>query len=263
MKRFFAPMIILALTLSLLACGQTADPTIAPGTTASTQASTAPTVTPSTAPTAAPTEPTIPSTAPTEPTEATEPEVPYDKEAAAFLLGTWHLLAEADGETLGLPGLEASMQLPMYFQFAEDGTVCCYADAEEAKAAAKIFFQEQAVIDYVKEACYAQFTQQGMSRDEADAALLQYYGMTMDQYVTLSLNATVEAMDFSGMTATTDYYVADGKLYILAEDSSGFECYSLTHGENSITITEATSCNGEFFLVENSNSLPQTLTKVN
>lgn len=249
MKRFLIPVLALALTLSLAACSKEPQST----TTAPTTASTAPTQAPTTAPTVAPTQPTL---------APTEPSYPFDYDAAEALCNLWQTTLVMDDVQLGMPGLGKNFELTVYVEFDDTGMVYTYVDKAHAEEVFSDFFQQKSVRSYVKDSCYAQLEQQGISRDEAEAAIQQAYGMSVEEYVDFLIETMRQSMDFSGMSASSHYYVENGQLYVLSVTGSDWEEYTFEAGEERLDITGAVSPDGNFFLITSADALPQQMTIV-
>lgn len=251
MKNKLILLIAAAIALSLLACAKEADPS---GSAPDSQ------------PTAAPTQPqvtTAPTTVPTEPTTVpTQPSYPFDAEEADFLYGLWQSELTVDEDMLGLPGLGKSFKLTVYVEFDDLGMVYTYVDKTQAEEAFDKLFSNKNVRKFVKNACYAQLEEQGLSKKEAEAAIKETYGMTMDQYVDFYIETVRDALDFEGMSARTHYYAEGNDLYVLSQSGEGWEEYAIKVENGKMTIQEAVSPDGSFFLIESAEDLPKKLTMV-
>ncbi len=258
MKNKLILLLAAVIAISMLACAKEPDPTQSAPDTRPTAVPTQPHV--PTAPTTVPTEPT---TVPTEPTTVpTESRYPFDAEEADYLFGLWQSELTVDEEMLGLPGLGKSFKLTVYVEFDDLGMVYTYVDKTEAEAAFNKLFDNKNVRKFVKNACYAQLEEQGYSKKEAEEMIKQTYGMTMDEYVDLYIETVRDTMDFEGMSTNTHYYAEGNDLYVLSPSGVGWEEYSIEVRDGKMTIQEAVSPDGEFFLIGSAQDLPKKLSMV-
>ena len=261
MKRVLILPLCILLAVVLLACGGeqggSSVPTTAPAQPSRpTQAATV-----TTRPTTVPTEPT---TYPTEPTTApTEPDFPFDEEESAHLFGLWRTEQTFDADALGLPKLKDSLKLTVYVEFDDLGHAFFYVERAKAEKAFHDFFSRAAVIKQVKDSCYAIFKEQGLSQKEADQYVKDTYGKTMDQYVKMTIESVYNKLDIDNMATNTRYYSEGKKLYILSSDLENWEEYTIDVQNGTMTIKEATSPDGTFFLLGSVKELPKKLTSAN
>lgn len=251
MKCKWILLLAAVMALSMLACGKAQDASTAPPSTAAT----------TTAPTH-PQEPTQPTTtAPTEPSSVpTEPSYPFDPEEADYLYGLWKTELTVDEEMLGLPGLGKSFKLTVHVEFDDLGKVYTFVDTNHAEEAFNKLFENKNVRKFVKNACYAQLEEQGYSKKEAEEVIKQTYGMTMDEYVDFYIQTVQDALDFEGMSTNTHYYAEGSKLYVLSQSAEGWEEYTIEVRDGKMTIKEAVSPDGNFFLIDSTDELPKKLT---
>ena len=123
------------------------------------------------------------------------------------LYGKWVGEIVIPGDVLGTTGYVDELPCNVYFAFSNVGDVTVsmeLSDEEAFKDAMK-----QMVIDIAVESLEAE----GISKEEADEAMQQVYGMTMQEYAA----ATVEEMDVGDMVSQFNsnmvYYVEDGVMY--------------------------------------------------
>ena len=125
------------------------------------------------------------------------------------LQGKWEAEMSASAEDMGLDmeGFEGELALRISMDLGNDGTMTMgfttvnndeFCDAMSA---------------FMLNAMYAEFEAQGVSKEDGDAAMVEYYGMTTEEYV----EAIMAEMDFSAyfesMSMKGVYYVANGQLY--------------------------------------------------
>lgn len=135
----------------------------------------------------------------------------FTTSACQHLFGSWSAEMVIDGEKelgLEIPGESLDYTAYLTYTFQNDGTLIIEATFEEES-----YFH--AVELFTIELMYATFEEQGLSRDEADAAMIDTYGMNTADYV----KATVAEMDVDDYAQRVEmvYYVSDGKIYA-AED---------------------------------------------
>ena len=123
--------------------------------------------------------------------------------ATAAIQGKWGHTVELTGEMMGEPGFDGTMTFQLVLELGNDGTMSCYVTILDMSA----------MHDYLVDTVYAQMADAGMSQEQADAAILQSTGMTIDEYIDYSLSM----IDFNSFFGTVNikgvYYVEDGKLY--------------------------------------------------
>lgn len=131
--------------------------------------------------------------------------------ACQGLFGTWEGAYTMTGEMMGDPTLP-DMPVILGITFHNDGTF------EESVRMADKQGYAQLLKAYYIDALYAEFEgQYGMTKEEADQAMLAAYGMDVEAYA----EVMAAAIDWDAMLAAGEhegvYYVADGKLYSGAE----------------------------------------------
>lgn len=120
------------------------------------------------------------------------------------LFGSWSCETTFTAEEMGLEGVDLSVTSYTAMTFTEKGELIEKTEYEETSY--KAFVQY-----YSAEIIYESYNQMGMSRDEADAAFLDESGMTVAEYVAL----TVESLDMDDYNQeyTSVYYVEEDTLY--------------------------------------------------
>lgn len=127
--------------------------------------------------------------------------------ACQGLFGTWEGVYTMTGEMMGDATLP-DMPVILGITFHNDGSY-----TESARMADKTGYTAL-MKDYYIQALYAEFENQyGMTREQADQAMREAYGMDVEGYS----QVLAAALDFDALLAATSqegvYYVADGKLY--------------------------------------------------
>ena len=123
--------------------------------------------------------------------------------ATADIQGKWGYTINATGDMMGEPGFNGSLKFMLVLELGNDGTMSMYlkiVDVSDMKS-------------YLTDAMYAELAKEGLSREQADAAIKEATGMTMEQYIeyvlgTIDFNSMLGSVNFNGV-----YYVEDGKLY--------------------------------------------------
>lgn len=131
--------------------------------------------------------------------------------ATAELQGKWGFDIPLTAEDLGLPELSEPLVFVQIMEFGNDGTLKTYTTVSDEKAFWDI------IIDVYVEAMYAELAAQGLNRDAADQAMMDAYGMGVEEYLQdsikdVSVNELLE--DIMGdVSSQAVYYVENGKLY--------------------------------------------------
>ncbi len=128
-----------------------------------------------------------------------------------FLHGTWvsdvNMTAEMMGLAIGFPdGVDCIYTM----EFSNDGYLTSKLMLKDEEAFTKGYR------DYLLEYTYLSLEMQGVSRDDADAAMQQVYGLTVTEYVdatlkSMDIGALIQSM-FMAFNYTEVYYVQDGKI---------------------------------------------------
>ncbi len=126
--------------------------------------------------------------------------------------GVWAMEIEASGEQaeemMQMPGLDAAMKMRVLLELNHDATMKLSFSIVDEEAF------KTAMTTYMVEALYAEFEAQGINKEEADAAMVEAYGMGMADYAatlmnSMNLNDLLSAANVNGV-----YYVENSKLYI-------------------------------------------------
>ncbi len=133
--------------------------------------------------------------------------------ACKELFGTWvcNYTVDAQNEIqFTIPDQDLNYTMIMTFTFNNDGT-----GKVEARPEKESYMRVLRIVTI--EQFYYEFAQEGYSRDEAELAMEQTYGMGVEQYVDTAL----AQMNLAQLTVSTElvYYVQDGVLY----DASSWE----------------------------------------
>ena len=150
--------------------------------------------------------------------------------ACKDLFGTWEGTVEMDGSLMGIPDFPSTLELLVKTDFSNDGNM---------KMTASLANKDEltdAIITYYCDTFYAEFSAQGMNKDEANAAMVQAYGMNVEEYSAY----IADTIDFSTLLSSLNYkykyYVADGKLYSGVSWGATFEEDDYTLADGVLTI---------------------------
>lgn len=167
----------------------------------------------------------------------------FKTSACEALFGTWEANVSITGEMMNLDGFEGALELSMVIVFTNDGKISISTKAtkpEDFDASLK---------EYMMESVYAELEKSGIKREEADAALKQSAGMTVEEYVesmmkVIDFSAMVEMMDMEGF-----YYVEGNKLYAARSWEEEMEPAAFTLVDGKLTIPDLLA-EGSFERVE-------------
>lgn len=130
----------------------------------------------------------------------------FDAQVCQPLFGTWQGEFVMTGEMMGDPSLP-EIRVILGITFRDDGTwteSVCLAD-EEA-------FQK-VLTEYYIQVLYSEFAGHGLTKEEADQAMMEAYGKTVAEYAA-ALAQIIDINAALGLSAVTGvYFVADGQLY--------------------------------------------------
>ena len=126
--------------------------------------------------------------------------------------GKWSCLVQLTGEMMGIEDFPGTLDCYMILNFTNDGEM-----GFAVEIANQASFMES-MVAYTLDVTYQEFAAAGIDKATADAAMVETYGMTTEEYIRQQL----EAMDFNAMFesifAELDiggvYYVEDGQLYV-------------------------------------------------
>jgi len=121
--------------------------------------------------------------------------------------GTWVCRLDMDGEMMDLEDFQETLPVNLVIKLTNDGHLNMTIEvADETE-----FYQT--LKDYMMDLMYDELTGAGLTAEEADQAMVDTYGMTIEEYVDYALGQ----MDFNSLFATMNYnlvyYIADGQLF--------------------------------------------------
>ena len=130
--------------------------------------------------------------------------------ACAPLFGKWQAQIDLPGSALdaALAAYVDVIPVLITFDFHNDGSLNMTMAAADEEQLSQVMYQ------YTVDLMYQEFTSMGLSADEANAAMLQAYGMSVEDYV----SAAVQEMDFnelfSAFSVDYVYYVEGDQMYL-------------------------------------------------
>ena len=258
MKKLLALSLAAALALSLLACGKKTEspaPTTEPSapSTQLTDPSTEPSVpsSPITEPSSEITEPsteitepsteiTEPSTDPTQPsTEATEPPSKFDPTVCADAFGVWYSVVRLDGSQLSLRDFESDLFFNLIWVFGGTGHYNILPDPNQFDQA--IADYEQLLIEYMVEGRRLIYISEaklnGISSSKANKQWRNDHEPTARAESTAAVTALNLKVRFSQLSASGEYYIENGRLYLVPTEGTGCSM-GFSSGEEGLVLVD-------------------------
>lgn len=147
-----------------------------------------------------------------------------------MLYGIWACRVDADGELMDLTDFSGTLPLNLMFTFTNDGHLTLgleVADRAEFLQAIKL---------YMIDSLYQELASSGLNQEQADAAMMEVYGMTVEQYA----EAYTAQMDTDTLFADAReeyvYYVEGNTLYVADSWSDEFEPNTFTLSGDSLSL---------------------------
>ena len=141
--------------------------------------------------------------------------------ACKDLFGNWQAKYEIPADRLSMADL--TMQMRITYTFYNDGEVRIEV---EVMNVSNLTGQ---VAQRLSQIMYDQYSQQGMTQAQADAACMELHGQTVQAFCQQRAKTVVDVMD---SVEEKVYYVEDGVLYIGDDWGSGFQSYEFRMDEN-------------------------------
>lgn len=120
--------------------------------------------------------------------------------ACKALFGTWTGTVSMNAEEMGMTG-SGKVEAQVTYTFTNDGKMECTMALKDVEGYAKL----------MEDMMYKTFADQGMSKDEADSAMQEVYGMGVEEFCMETAQTVADS--FAAMDVTMVYYVADGKIF--------------------------------------------------
>ena len=148
--------------------------------------------------------------------------------------GKWFCEVVLTGDMMGMPGYFESLPCTLYYEFGKTGELIGTIELDDYLA-----FTEE-LKRMATEVTLKAFTDQGISQDLIDDAMVEVYGMTVEEYV----DAYVEAIDmddiFGKFTQNGVYYVGQNGVYSSQSWYEEFDCSEYTLENDVLIIQEQT-----------------------
>jgi len=158
-------------------------------------------------------------------------DVRFTTASTKHLHGKWGCDVVLPGELIGTTGYLDEVPCTLIYEFCNDGNLLQSVEIHD-----RLAFME-GMKKLTLDATYLNFAQMGASKEVADQAILAETGMTMEEYISL----TVDAIDlddiFGAMTTDGVYYVSENRMYQALSWYNEFESSDYTL-EDGILIIE-------------------------
>ena len=153
--------------------------------------------------------------------------------ATKHLQGTWVCDTTITDEAIGKVAVRFTLQLSNSGELTESIAV-----KDEKAYMAKLK-------PYTIDTLYESFAQQGMSKAQADEAMLATYGLNVNDYVEEYLESVDVAAIYEAFTVKNVYYVEGDTIYTALNWGAKFEGSAYTLKDGKLTIDDCTDEDGE------------------
>ena len=187
-----------------------------------------------------------------------------DKELTEKIQGSWTLELTMNGDMMGVSEFTGEIALPITITFDDEGIMTMHM-TEENKA---VFTEslETEMYAFMTDMMYSQFEDMGMTREEADAAVQEYYGQTMEELIDELMAELMVELDVNDLAAEMEsssaYIIKNGKLYTgdSTDDLDVMECNEIELSGNTLKLL---SSNAADTWEDLNLTFPITLTRAN
>ena len=163
-----------------------------------------------------------------------------DKELTEKIQGSWTLELPMTGDMMGVSEFTGEIALPITITFDDEGIMTMHM-TEENKA---VFTEslETEMYTFMTDMMYSQFEDMGMTREEADAAVQEYYGQTMEELIEELMAEVMTELDADELAAEMEsssaYIIKNGKLYTgeSTDDLDVMECNEIELSGNTLKL---------------------------
>lgn len=135
-------------------------------------------------------------------------------------------------ELLELEGFDGELAIEITMELGNDGTMTMgytTVNAEEFSAGMEAFLVNS---------LYAEFEAEGLSKEDADAAMVEYYGMTTEEFAASAVAEMDFAAIFEAMNIKGVYFVDYGQLYTGISWAMEMEGTDFTLDGDTLVLTE-------------------------
>ncbi|MBR4864242.1 MAG: hypothetical protein IKU07_06680 [Oscillospiraceae bacterium] len=131
----------------------------------------------------------------------------FTTEATKHIQGKWTCEVELNGELMGMPGYFESLPCTLTYEFGNAGDLLCNIEVHDAIA----FMDEMKRM--TSDMLYESFAAEGLSKEQADAAMKEAYGMSMEEYLTAYIDSVDMDEIFAAFKSEQVYYVGQNGIY--------------------------------------------------
>ena len=161
--------------------------------------------------------------------------------ATKHLQGTWVCDVEMTDEMTGLENF-GGVEVRYTMQFGNAGKLTMSLSVKDEKDYMKKLKQ------YTINSYYESFALDGMSKEQADAAMKEIYGLGVPDYVEAALEDYDVSDVFDDFDSEEVYYVKDGSIYTALNWKAKFEETAYTLKDGKLTIEALLDDNGEMMV---------------
>lgn len=154
--------------------------------------------------------------------------------ATQHLHGTWTCDVVLTGEMLGLPGYFESLPCTLIYKFGKAGEATLTVELHDNLA----FLEE--LKRFTTDLMIETMAAQGIPQSQLDAAMQEAYGMTLSEYVDITVESIDKDEIFEGFTSDGVYYVGQNGIYMSESWYDEFECSEYTLEDGVLTIEQTT-----------------------
>lgn len=142
------------------------------------------------------------------------------------LQGKWVTYMDAGEKELGLEGFQGTLTIALYVEFGNTG------DMSMTMGVANEADFQAAMTKYFKDLLMAELAAQGVSEAEADQAMMEQAGMTVDEYAQMAASLMSVDTVFGAFNVRMVYYVEGDQLYTALDWDGTFEneTFQITDG---------------------------------
>lgn len=122
--------------------------------------------------------------------------------------GKWVTEFNMSGEMMDLADFEKGIDCYLYLELCNNGTLIMSIEARDMQAL------EADMTEYLVKALYDELAASGYNKEAADAAFLEAYGMSLEEYAGYAAKEMGLDAIFDMMRIEMVYYIEDGNLYM-------------------------------------------------
>lgn len=152
--------------------------------------------------------------------------------STAAVQGKWTGEVNLDGTLMEIENFPGTFVCILDFTFGPDGKMEMGMAVKDEEAFNALMVQ------YMEDTLYASFADQNISKEDADAAMLSTYGMSVHDYAVAYVDSADMASLFDTMGIEGVYYVQDGKLYTGTSWSATLEGSAFTVEGDTLSIED-------------------------